>query len=143
MTIIDYGWTPVLEEQYKALRSPFTPGRVSSHYSNYYDVITDEGKFLAEVAGKYRYQSESKSELPTVGDWVLVSTFAESSQAVIQDIFPRQTCVSRKTSGHSDEVQVIAANIDILCIVTGLESSSGSVGADGPVYRVLNPSLTR
>ncbi|HEY2168225.1 MAG TPA: ribosome small subunit-dependent GTPase A [Candidatus Angelobacter sp.] len=47
--------------------------------------------------------------------------YAPTDLAIITDVLPRKTKFSRKASGSTGEEQVIAANIDLLFIVCGLD----------------------
>ncbi|MCX6834309.1 MAG: ribosome small subunit-dependent GTPase A, partial [candidate division Zixibacteria bacterium] len=68
-------------------------------------------------------------EYPSVGDWVLIGTDDGGGDAVIQMVLPRRSCFSRKAilaggPTHGDgrtEEQVLAANIDIAFLVSGLD----------------------
>jgi len=56
-----------------------------------------------------------------VGDWVAVRQYAPADVAIITEVLPRRTKFSRKSSGSTEQEQVIAANIDLLFIVCGLD----------------------
>ena len=53
---------------------------------------------------------------PAVGDWVVLEAGAR-----IACVLPRQTAFARKEAGTATRQQVIAANIDVLFVVTGLD----------------------
>jgi len=53
--------------------------------------------------------------LPSVGDFVRVR------DTVIEEVMPRRTVFLRKAAGDTVEAQVIAANIDTVFVVTGLD----------------------
>jgi len=73
-----------------------------------------------EPAGKLLYTTPDASGLPKVGDWVLIVPY-DGCKAVIQTVLKRKTCLSRKVAGRAQEEQVIAANLDLLFIVQGLD----------------------
>ncbi len=80
------------------------------------------------VAGKFRYQAAGPESFPVVGDWVVMESSAEKSAPVIKAVLPRRTCLSRKASGDRKKrtdgtfkQQVIAANMDWVFIVSGLD----------------------
>jgi ribosome biogenesis GTPase len=52
---------------------------------------------------------------------VAVRQYTPADLAIITDVLPRKTKFSRKVSGSAAEEQVIAANIDLLFIVCGLD----------------------
>ncbi len=94
-------------------------GRVSAQYRDLYRIITEEGEIMATLSGKH-YHKADKNEFPVVGDWVFFERYNKDSQAQIKDILGRQTQISRNQAGKKDAEQIIAANIDIIFIVTSL-----------------------
>jgi len=69
----------------------------------------------ATVSGKLR-QRTPESLWPATGDWVLLRDLA-----AIEAVLPRRTCISRKDPGRGVDEQVLAANVDKLFLVTGLD----------------------
>ena len=61
--------------------------------------------------------------MPKVGDWVVVSLFGDEGKAIIHEVLPRQSKFSRKAVGPKTEEQVIAANLDTIFIVQGLDDN--------------------
>jgi ribosome biogenesis GTPase / thiamine phosphate phosphatase len=68
----------------------------------------------AVPAGVLRWNAE----LPVVGDWVRARC-AHSTLALIESVEPRTTCISRQRPSGGE--QVLAANIDLIVIVMGLD----------------------
>jgi ribosome biogenesis GTPase len=96
------------------------PARVVAQYRHTYSLWTESGEAVAEVAGALLYRAEP-GDLPAVGDWVAARQYAPGDLAVITDVLPRKTKFSRKVSGETTQEQVIAANVDLLFIVCGLD----------------------
>jgi ribosome biogenesis GTPase len=96
------------------------PARVIAQHRHSYSLWTESGEASAEVAGALLYRAEPGG-LPTVGDWVAVRQYAPGDLAIITEVLPRKTKFSRKVSGAAAEEQVIAANVDLLFIVCGLD----------------------
>jgi ribosome biogenesis GTPase / thiamine phosphate phosphatase len=96
------------------------PARVLARFRYSYSLWTESGEVGAEVAGALLHRAEP-TDLPAVGDWVAVRRDAPDGQSIITDVLPRKTKFSRKVSGSAAEEQVIAANIDLLVIVCGLD----------------------
>ena len=54
------------------------------------------------------YRSESRAELPAVGDWVVISMLADNSKAIIHAVLPRISKFSRNVTGAATEEQIVA-----------------------------------
>ena len=96
------------------------PARILAQHRHTYSLWIESGETSAEVAGALLFRAEP-GDLPTVGDWVAVRQYSPSDMAIITDVLPRKTKFSRKASGEAAEEQVIAANVDLLLIVCGLD----------------------
>lgn len=90
--------------------------RVIVEHRERYIVQSSEGIFQAEITGNIRFAARSRSDFPAVGDWVRI-TKMDRETAIILEIFPRKTILSRQAVGKQGEEQVIAANIDAAFIV--------------------------
>ena len=117
------GWDARREAEFEPHRAAgFSPGRVSLEHNHVYRVITEGGEGLAEAAGRIKYLASGRRELPAVGDWVVVKPNPAGDRDVIQAILPRRTFFSRRAAGRETEEQVIAANVDTVLIVFGLDT---------------------
>lgn len=99
-----------------------TIGRIAAENKTNYLVYTEHGEVIGELTGKLMFAVESKSELPKVGDYVGIQLF-DNSNAVIHEVLPRKTKLSRKSPDRKTEEQVIAANIDMVFIVMSLDDN--------------------
>jgi ribosome biogenesis GTPase len=90
------------------------PGRVASANHGRFLVWTEAGEVDAGVTGLLRRNS---ALWPAVGDWVVLKDDAE----VIAKVLDRKTKLSRKQPEREVREQVLAANIDVLFIVSGLD----------------------
>lgn len=117
MTLEDLGYQPGMD-QFKAdcHRSGWNPARVSAEHKERYTVLTKEGEFEAEITGNLRFTARSREDFPAVGDWVAVAVF-DQDFAVIHQIMPRFSVLKRQAAGHSGDIQIIAANIDVAFLV--------------------------
>ena len=122
-TLRELGWTPELEEAFKphALRG-LIPGRIIAEHRMACDLVCARGEFTAEVSGNFRKAAGSKAGFPAVGDWAAVAFDPAARRQTIQALLPRRTRLSRKDPGGESE-QVIAANIDTVFIVIGLDAT--------------------
>jgi ribosome biogenesis GTPase len=102
-------------------RDGFTAGRVVSAHTHVYRVLTEAGEMLAEVSGRLRHEAAGPRDFPAVGDWVVLQARPEGGRAVIHGILPRRSRFSRKVAGSATEEQVVAANVDSVFLVAGLD----------------------
>ena len=98
----------------------FSVARVIAEYRQVYRVKNDRGEYLAKITGKQIFDAKSREDFPAVGDWVAITEIGEG-QAVIHKVLPRKTIIKRKYSGKN-EVQIIAANIDVAFAVESVDS---------------------
>jgi ribosome biogenesis GTPase len=121
MNLIDLGWNSFFEKQFDAFRSNgLSAARITQEHKSIYYALDEQGELVAEVSGKYRYQSEGR--FPTVGDWVALSRH-DDGRAIIHTLLARQSAFVRKAAGVETQEQVVAANIDTVFIVTGLDDN--------------------
>lgn len=98
-------------------------GRVVSQSKDLYKVATENFEVIAEISGKLRYSSNKLSDYPAVGDFVMLDRENSSSgNAIIHNILIRKSVFIRKAAGTSHDVQVVAANIDVVFICMSLNS---------------------
>jgi ribosome biogenesis GTPase len=57
-----------------------------------------------------------------VGDWVVVRQRAEEDGAVIVAVLPRRSAFTRRGAGNVTGEQVVAANVDVVFVVMGLDA---------------------
>lgn len=89
--------------------------RVTQASREHYHVHTGDTEMVVRVAGTFRHSAKTPSDFPVVGDWVIVQS------GLILDVVPRRTKFSRLAAGERAEEQVIAANIDTVFLVCGLD----------------------
>jgi len=122
MNLIELGWDPFFERTFQQFeKQGLVPARVTNEQKLIYLVYSEYGELRAEVSGKFRYLTPSKSNFPKVGDWVAVGARPEEGGATIHTLLPRRNSFSRKVAGENTEEQVIAANIETAFIVNGLD----------------------
>lgn len=80
-------------------------------------LLDEAGAFRAKLSGKYMHQSVSSAEWPCVGDWVCVGKTPGDAFGMVHGVLPRKTSLQRKAAGESVEIQMIAANVDVVFIV--------------------------
>jgi ribosome biogenesis GTPase / thiamine phosphate phosphatase len=90
--------------------------RVTEVNRDRYLVRNENSEVAAELTGNLMFSAESSMDLPTVGDWVFVQYHNENTFAIIHEMFPRKSLLSRKTPGRKIDYQLIASNIDVAFI---------------------------
>ena len=118
------GWDPTFAGSLEALDQPdLVPARVVIEHNHLYRIHAADGERLAEVSGCLRHAATGPDTLPAVGDWVAVRVTpnAPNEQAAIRAVLPRRSCFSRKAAGDPTARQVVAANIDTVFLVSGLD----------------------
>jgi ribosome biogenesis GTPase len=116
-----YGWNGDVEARF----APFAvgglvAGRVVVEHKSRYVVATGEGERAARCAGKLRYESGDRVELPAVGDWVALRCPHQGGEALIHAVVPRTGAFTRRAAGRHGGTQVLAANVDVVFIVASL-----------------------
>ena len=74
------------------------------------------------MSGKYIYETNTVSDYPAVGDYVVASCPTDGSRSIISDLFPRKSVFIRKAAGTNSQEQVIAANIDTVFLCMSLNN---------------------
>jgi ribosome biogenesis GTPase / thiamine phosphate phosphatase len=116
------GWNGFWAKQFADFASQgLRPARVLAQHRGSYLLWTENGEAGGEVAGALLFRA-APGELPVTGDWVAIRQYSPADVAIITDVASRKTSFSRKASGRAAEEQVIAANIDLLFIVCGLDN---------------------
>jgi ribosome biogenesis GTPase len=120
--LAELGWTEALASAFAPhAAAGLVPGRVSLEHTHIYRVRLAEGERLARVAGRLRHQAASRADFPAVGDWVAVEPPETDGDARIRAVLPRFSRFSRRAAGDVTEEQVVAANIDVVFLVGGLD----------------------
>ena len=116
-----FGWNEFFEPHFEPYSTgDYAPGRVALEYKHFYRVYTERGELLAEIAGKLRHEALNRTDLPAVGDWVVIRPRPEGDKVTIHAILPRRSKFTRKVAGARTEEQVLGTNIDFVFLVTSL-----------------------
>jgi ribosome biogenesis GTPase len=134
MTLTDLGWNDAFAKEFAPFQvKGWVPARLIRDNRITYGALVAGAQGLVEVeattAGKIFHGAQSNADLPAVGDWVALDLAGDAKSALIQARLTRQTCLSRRAVGESEEEQVIAANVTTVVVVT-------DAGADFNVRRL-------
>ena len=121
------GWSARRADQFEPWRAQgLVPARV---------VRADRDRWLVLVAGdpeprpavargRLRHEALAAADLPTVGDWVALAVpDADGGLAVIHAVLPRDSAFLRQAAGGTTVAQVVAANVDVVFLVVGLDDN--------------------
>ncbi|QIL19698.1 ribosome small subunit-dependent GTPase A [Thermomonas sp. HDW16] len=129
---IGWRWTPsTLDPAWAGLIAAHPqarPARISEqHRSGYLVAETVDAAYRAESlpewqrAGSYRKGEITPESRPAVGDWVLIEGEAPNALRIVA-LLPRFSAIKRGAAGEHYKQQVIAANIDTVFVVCGLDA---------------------
>ena len=115
------GWTSHFQAQLDSLSTGgFIPARVVGVGKNSFRISDGKSEWRATAAGRLRHRSHGR--YPVTGDWALVN------DTVIAEVLARKNALSRGAAGthgkpdaQPQSEQVIAANLDTVFVVCGLD----------------------
>ena len=122
MKLEEFGWDPSFAAHFAPYaREGYGTGRVFLQHNKIYLLYTERGEIYAEVTGRLAHQAQGREDFPAVGDWVVIRDHEEVGKAAIHAVLPRKSKFSRKVAGSKTEEQIVAANVDTIFLVTGLD----------------------
>ena len=117
-----YGWTEALRLAFAPhARAGLIPGRIVVQQREANLVATELGTLSARLSGKLRHEARAAG-YPAAGDWVAVAAGAGDGKGTIQAVLPRRTAFVRRAADSAHTTQVIAANIDVVFVVTSMNA---------------------
>jgi len=117
----ELGWDEVWARAFEPFAAEgLVPARVAIEFNHIFGLFAETGELQAQHSGSLLHRAEGRSQLAGVGDWVAARPAAR--QATIEAVLPRRSQFSRKVAGDLTEEQIVAANIDTVFLVMGLDS---------------------
>jgi ribosome biogenesis GTPase / thiamine phosphate phosphatase len=114
------GWDASFTDAFRPFEQDgLDPARVAAQHRSEYVVYTQHGELRAELTGRLRHDEEH----PAVGDWVAVALRPDEGRATIQAVLPRRSAFTRKVAWAETKPQVVAANVDVVFVVCGLDAN--------------------
>ncbi|QSX78953.1 ribosome small subunit-dependent GTPase A [Agrilutibacter solisilvae] len=111
-----------------ALRPKARPARiVEQHRTGYIVADGPEHSFPVESLpewqrpANYRKGGTAPEDRPAVGDWVLIEGDTPKHSKIVE-LLPRRTSIKRAAAGEHYRQQLIAANIDTVFVVCGMDA---------------------
>ena len=121
MTLAALGWSDQRQRDFGThADAGLIPGRVIGEHRTHLQVAIGTTELSAATTGRLRNSAAERSDLPGVGDYVAVRPAAGDGRATIEAVLPRATAIVRQAAGEK-RPQLLAANIDVVFIVTALD----------------------
>ena len=118
MHLESLGWDASFADEFQPFEHDgLAPARVAVEHRSEYVVYSQHGELRAELTGRLRHGDEH----PAVGDWVAVASRADEGRATIHAVLPRRSAFVRKVAWAETKPQVVAANVDVAFVVSGLD----------------------
>jgi ribosome biogenesis GTPase len=122
LLIEQYGWSDALRLTFEPhARAGYIPGRIVVQQREAHLVVTDGGILSARLSGSLRHKAREAGH-PAAGDWVALSAKPGEAKATIHAVLPRRTAFVRRAADSVQTLQVIAANIDVVFVVTSMNA---------------------
>jgi ribosome biogenesis GTPase len=116
LNLQDLGWSDQLAIEFEPYAAEgLAPARVAIEHRGGYVLYAEAGELRAEAAPRLRSRAAGRADFPAVGDWVAVGG------SYVHGVLPRRTKFSRKVAWAESEEQVVAANVDVVLLVTALD----------------------
>lgn len=109
------GWSPFFQ-QHLPETLELKPARIVADWGARFTVALAGGETPAVAR-----RSVADAGGPVIGDWVLASPPSRGGPAVVERLLPRRTALERRAPGGPTRNQVLAANIDVVFVVQGLD----------------------
>lgn len=110
------GFGPFFEAQ---LAPGEVPARIAAEHRGAWEVWAEAGAGRAQLAGRLRLEDGA----PGVGDWVVVKGAPGPGHVTtIERVLDRRTAFTRGAAGREAQAQVVAANVDVVLVVAGLDA---------------------
>ncbi|UFP92901.1 ribosome small subunit-dependent GTPase A [Gloeobacter morelensis] len=117
-----FGWDGFFAQTFAGYpENECAPGRVIAEHRGGYGVTTETGEVSAAVSGRLRHAVRGPADFPAVGDWVVLTRRELPERGLIQAVLPRKSRFARRAAGGPSEAQLVAANVDVLFLVSGLD----------------------
>ncbi|UCC24904.1 MAG: ribosome small subunit-dependent GTPase A [Gemmatimonadales bacterium] len=118
MSLVDWGWNDAWEAEAAGLRpAEGLPGRIVAQDRDRWSVQTEPGLVTARLVSNARVPSR-----PVVGDWILVAPGPSPADPwTVLGVLPRRSRLARGEAGTGSDEQVLAANVDVVWVVHGLD----------------------
>ena len=113
----EWGWGGHWDEQVSGIEGSYSFARVTEQNRDQWAIQTATGTLHARLR-----VAAGGATIPVVGDWVAIRAGDTDADPVFIDhVLPRRTELARGAAGSGSAPQVLAANVDRIWIVHGLD----------------------
>jgi ribosome biogenesis GTPase len=113
----DEGWAMALAPHLDDARRP---ARVAAEHRGLYELL-DPPRVLRGRAARRMEREGGGGARPVVGDWIAYRPAQNDGGVLIEAVLPRRTTLSRREPGAQEVEQVLAANVDLVFLIAGLD----------------------
>ncbi|MBS0662883.1 MAG: ribosome small subunit-dependent GTPase A [Verrucomicrobia bacterium] len=122
MNLSSLGWDDAFAHHFQPYStSDFAPARVALGYGSSCTLYSALGELTGACTGRLQFDAGSPTDLPVVGDWVVVRPRPGETVADIHAVLPRRSAFVRRAAGRTEVAQIIAANVDTVFLVSALD----------------------
>jgi ribosome biogenesis GTPase / thiamine phosphate phosphatase len=123
MSLENFGWNAEWAAAFTPHREAGrVPARVVCELRRKFYAVQDaDREWLGECRGGFFHRHSETSAFPAVGDWVAIQPREDGQRVDIHAVLPRRTKFSRRAAGEEQIEQVVAANVDYVLLVSGLD----------------------
>ena len=115
---------------------PLVPARIAGAHRDRYELWSAMGQVPARLAGALRHALADEA-VPGVGDWVVADPPAHPGDiALIRGVLERRSVFTRGAAGREARPQVVAANVDRVFVVIGLDAGPNPRSIDRYLARI-------
>ncbi|HEY5485301.1 MAG TPA: ribosome small subunit-dependent GTPase A [Candidatus Cryosericum sp.] len=124
MLLATLGWDDYFSRQFEGLeRDGLVLARIVEQHKSGFTAYGEQAEWQADVTGRYLHVLAGLVGFPSVGDWVALQPVPNEDRALIYALLRRRTQFVRKVAGSGIEEQVVASNVDVVFLVTGLDGN--------------------
>ncbi len=130
--LTEYGWNETWAERLKNVsdgqggpdqHSSAIPGRVIAHSRGNVLAMTAAGEVWCSVSGALARSLEEQETNYCAGDWLALNPYADGSGASARALLPRKSLLARLATVKASKAQGLAANIDYVFLMMGLDGN--------------------
>jgi len=122
MLTTDLGWGPFFAQHFDKLETPaIKPARVFRQDKHRFLLHNATDVVTATLTGALGRELARSGTTIAIGDWVAATSPELEGDWRIQHLLPRKSAFVRKVAGSTTVEQIVAANIDVVFLVSGLD----------------------